>query len=95
VYRLDIFREPHDGDIWICRRDNTIRLPYTEIIHRTDAGIPYLAPEIVLLFKAKGNRPKDRADLAGALPSLDTSRRTWLREALIRLSPGHPWLEII
>lgn len=35
VYRLDIFREPHDGDIWICRRDNTVRLPYTQIIHRT------------------------------------------------------------
>jgi len=25
VYRLDIFREPHSGDTWICRRDATIR----------------------------------------------------------------------
>jgi hypothetical protein len=25
VYRLDIFREPHDDDIWICRRDEAIR----------------------------------------------------------------------
>jgi hypothetical protein len=95
VYRLDVFREPHDGDTWIFRRDVTIRLPYAEIIHRSGDGIPYLAPEIVLLFKAKGTRPKDQADFAGAVPLLDTSRRTWLREALIHLDPGHPWLESI
>ena len=34
-YLLDVFREPHDGETWICRRDETIRLPYGEIIHHT------------------------------------------------------------
>lgn len=29
---LDVFREPHDGDVWICRRDEEIRRPYAEII---------------------------------------------------------------
>ena len=24
-----MFREPHDADTWICRRDDTIRLPFT------------------------------------------------------------------
>jgi hypothetical protein len=52
-YLLDVFREPHDGVTWICRRDPTIRLPYSDIIHHTQGGIPYLAPELVLLFKAK------------------------------------------
>src|SRR6266545_4536790 len=66
VYRLDVFRQPCDGDSWIC-----------------------------LLFKAKGNRPKDQADFAGAVPLLDTSRRTWLREVLLHLYPGHRWLERI
>ena len=60
-YLLDVFREPHDGDTWICRRDETIRLPYRDIIHHTQDGIPYLAPELVLLFKAKHARPKDQA----------------------------------
>jgi hypothetical protein len=50
VYRLDVFREPHDGSTWICRRDETIRLPYPEIIRRTPDGVPFLAPEFVLLF---------------------------------------------
>jgi hypothetical protein len=92
IYRLDIFREPHDGDTWICRRDETIRLPYDQIIVTSPEGVPYLVPEIVLLFKAKHQRPKDQADFAGVLPLLDPVRRDWLATALDRCHPGHPWL---
>ncbi len=95
VYRLDIFREPHDGDSWICRRDESIRLPYDQIISRTPAGIPYLVPEIVLLFKAKHARPKDEADLRGTLPLLDPAARDWLGWALRRVHPGHRWIEML
>jgi hypothetical protein len=28
VWRFDVFREPNDGDTWICRRDASIRRPY-------------------------------------------------------------------
>jgi hypothetical protein len=92
VYRLDIFREPHDGDTWICRRDESIRLPYDRIIVTSPAGIPYLVPEIVLLFKAKHGRPKDQADFSGVLPLLNPARRAWLAAALARVHPGHPWI---
>lgn len=92
VYRLDIFREPHDGDTWICRRDESIRLPYDQIIVTSPAGIPYLVPEIVLLFKAKHDRPKDQADFSGVLPLLNPARRAWLATALARVHPGHPWI---
>lgn len=95
VYRLDIFREPHDGDTWICRRDETIRLPYDQIIRRTPAGIPYLVPEIVLLFKAKHARPKDETDLRGTLPLLDPAAHDWLGWALRRVHPGHRWIEML
>jgi hypothetical protein len=92
VYRLDIFREPHDGGVWVCRRDVSIRFPYEQIILRSAEGIPYLVPEIVLLFKAKHDRPKDNADFAGVLPLLDEDRRRWLAGALARVHPGHRWL---
>jgi hypothetical protein len=95
VYRLDIFREPHDGDTWICRRDPSIRLPYDQIIVTSPDGIPYLVPEIVLLFKARHARPKDDADFAGALPLLDPARRAWLVAALTRAHPGHRWLSAL
>jgi hypothetical protein len=91
-YLLDVFREPHDGDIWICRRDETIRLPYREIIRHTDDGIPYLAPELVLLFKAKHVRPKDQADFDTTVPRLTAVQRATLADLLARVHPGHPWL---
>ena len=55
IYRLDIFREPHDGETQTCRRDERIRLPYERIIETKPLdGIPYLSPEdFVLLFKAQ------------------------------------------
>jgi aminoglycoside-2''-adenylyltransferase len=92
VYVLDVFREPHDGDVWICRRDTSIRLPYSEAVRRTAGGLPYLAPEIVLLFKAKLSRPKDEDDLNGVLPLLDAHAIGWLRQALEMVHPGHAWI---
>ncbi|MFE3486337.1 MULTISPECIES: nucleotidyltransferase domain-containing protein [Streptomyces] len=91
-YLLDVFREPHDGDTWICRRDEEIRLPYREIIHRTEGGIPYLAPELVLLFKAKHARPKDQWDFDTTVPHLTRAQRATLAELIARVHPGHAWL---
>ncbi|KIQ65767.1 hypothetical protein TR51_18615 [Kitasatospora griseola] len=92
-WRFDVFREPHDGATWICRRDRSLRLPYAEVVERTAAGIPYLRPELVLLFKAKATRPKDRADFDRVLPHLSPDRRRALAGWLARVHPGHPWLE--
>ncbi|HUN36066.1 MAG TPA: hypothetical protein VMU95_29055 [Trebonia sp.] len=91
-YLLDVFREPHDGDLWLCRRDETIRLPYRDIIHRTQDGIPYLAPELVLLFKAKHARDKDQADFEATIPRMTPAQRQALSGLLARLHPGHRWL---
>jgi hypothetical protein len=92
LFRLDIFREPHDGSTWICRRDTSIRRPYRDVIGVTADGVPFLVPEIVLLFKAKHRRPKDEADFTGTLPLLDPAQRSWLASALAIVHPGHPWL---
>jgi hypothetical protein len=93
AWRLDVFREPSDGDTWICRRDPSIRLPYSRLVERTADGIPYGRPEVVLLFKAKrSHEEKNQNDFAAALPRLDADRRGWLREALACVHPGHPWL---
>ena len=91
-YLLDVFREPHDGETWICRHDETIRLPYSEIIRHTPDGVPYLAPELVLLFKAKHARPKDQADFDGTVPYLTSAQRATLAGLLARAHPGHRWI---
>ncbi|MGW4073916.1 nucleotidyltransferase domain-containing protein [Streptomyces asiaticus] len=91
-YLLDVFREPHDGDTWICRRDERIRLPYSDIVHHTQDGIPYLAPELVLLFKAKHARRKDQTDFEATFPRMTSAQRETLAELLARVHPGHPWI---
>ena len=92
---MDIFREPHEGSTWLCRRDTSIRRPYSEIIEVTPDGVPYLVPEIVLLFKAKHSRPKDEADFAGTLPLLNPAQRSWLAWTLAIVHPGHHWLRLL
>ncbi|MFJ8627878.1 hypothetical protein ACIRD3_34275 [Kitasatospora sp. NPDC093550] len=91
-FLFDVFREPHQGGTWTCRRDERLRLPYDTIIERTADGIPYLAPELVLPFKARRARPKDQADFDGVLPLLGRERRNLLGDWLTRVHPGHPWL---
>ena len=92
MWRFDVFREPHDGDVWISRRNASLRRPYAEIIRRTPDGIPYLAPDVVLLFKAKHRRPKDEVDHAAVAPRLTAAERAWLDSALELVHPGHPWI---
>jgi hypothetical protein len=48
----------------VFRRDSRVRLPL-EAIGATHAGIPYLRPEIVLLYKAGERSPKTRRTLLG------------------------------
>jgi Aminoglycoside-2''-adenylyltransferase len=93
-WRFDIFREPSDGDTWICRREPALRMPYARLIEHSDGGIPYGRPEVILFFKAKhAQQEKNERDFADTLPRLDGERRGWLRDALELVHPGHAWLE--
>lgn len=94
-WRLDVVRERWEDDDWIYRRDERIRLPAERVLGETSDGIPYLRPELVLLFKAKATRPKDLADFELVLPALGEDARAWLRDALARTHPGHPWVDAV
>lgn len=80
-------------DKWLCRRMPSIQRSIATLGGVTPDDIPYLAPEIQLLYKAKGLRPKDEADFRSALPVLSGEQRAWLRAALLQAHPQHPWLE--
>jgi hypothetical protein len=53
--------------------------------------VPYLVPEVQLLFKAKARRPQDDADFENVRAALEPAQRTWLAGALRIVHPGHPW----
>ena len=93
AWRLDVMREPWEGDTWVFRRAPRIRLPRERVIAHTNDGIPYARPEIALLYKAKSSRPKDDADLASALPLLGAEERQWLAQSIALVHPGHHWLQ--
>lgn len=92
TWLLEILLEDSDGGDWVFRRDARIRRPIAEIFHREGEGLPYFAPEIQLLFKAKATRERDEHDFRATLPELTRSQRDWLAEALGLVHPGHAWL---
>jgi hypothetical protein len=81
-WRIQVMLDESDGEDWVSRRDLRIRRPLGTIGH-TAAGIPFLAPEIQLFYKAKDPRPKDKADVAVILPLLDERQRAWLDMTLV------------
>jgi hypothetical protein len=82
-------------DVWLCRRSPAITRPLAAIGGISAEGIPYLAPEIQLFYKARHPRPKDEADFLAALPALDQERRRWLKTALAIVHPQHAWLDLL
>ncbi len=94
---IDFLLADLDGGIWRFRREPVIIRDMSRVRLLSDEGIPFLAPELVLLFKSKNTRgkerSKDQADFEEAYRRLEPERRAWLRWALIVVDPSHPWLE--
>jgi hypothetical protein len=80
------------GQDWRSQRDPRISRPIASLGRVTADGIPYLAPEIQLFYKAKAARRKDQADFAAVLPVLTTPQRQWLHDAItLAYDQRHPW----
>jgi GrpB-like predicted nucleotidyltransferase (UPF0157 family) len=94
---IDFLLDDITAGVWRYRREPAIIRDASRISLRTDEGIPYLAPELVLLFKSTRDsgaiRAKDQADFEVACPMLGPERRAWLRRALTATNPDHPWLD--
>jgi hypothetical protein len=82
-----------DGAEWWYRRDARVRRRLDAIGYKGQQEIPYLAPEIMLLFKAKTMRSFDQDDFDAVLPVLSSEARRWLRGAIEIAHPNHPWIQ--
>jgi len=91
-WRLQLMLDEHtpSGE-WFSRRDPEIRRPVASIGAVGADGVPYLAPEIQLYYKAKSPRPKDEADFAAVRPLLTAEQASWLRKVLVATYGDHPW----
>lgn len=85
-------------DSWIYGREKSINKPMADIIVKTKEGIPYLKPEIQLLYKGGSSkiREKDHNDFLTVFPLLTAEAREWLEASLqIQFPEGHVWVDYI
>ena len=84
-----LFNSEHDGWLVLDQR-NGLRRELSKAFLLRD-GIPFLAPEIVLLYKASdSDNPDYRLDFAETFPCLNGEQKAWLFRGLNRLYPqGH------
>jgi hypothetical protein len=88
-----LLNEERDGN-WVFRRNEAVKRPLEEIGDERN-GVPFLRPEIVLLYKSSERSPKDDTDFAAVLPRLSREARLWLGAALERHDARHPWVEAL
>jgi 2-amino-4-hydroxy-6-hydroxymethyldihydropteridine diphosphokinase len=72
-----LFEDIRDG-VLHYRRDPSVTVPLAEAIQRNADGIPYIAPHLQLLYKAKARTQRDQIDRAAALPLMTDAQRAWL-----------------
>jgi phosphatidylserine/phosphatidylglycerophosphate/cardiolipin synthase-like enzyme len=91
-WALDVTIGDGDATHWTYRRDPRLRVPWAQAVRRTATGVPYLAPDLQLLFKAMGRRPKDTVDADIVIPALGAEERARLRQWL---PTDHPWIGLV
>jgi GrpB-like predicted nucleotidyltransferase (UPF0157 family) len=95
---LDFQISERTGTNWVWRGDSQVTRPLeqsrlTSNRSADGLGVPILAPEIALFFKARTDmRERDELDFGHALARLEPARRDWLRSALVRTLGDHAWL---
>ena len=92
-WRIEFLLEESTGARWMYRRDPRIGMNVSDLGRRDERGIPYLRPEVVLLYKSKDARGVDETDLLYVLPRLDPAQRGWLFATIYTADPTHRWLE--
>jgi hypothetical protein len=90
---IDLPITPDLDGLWTNKRMPDHVAPVEAVTWIADDGIRYLNPEIALLYKAGNGRAKDDRDLDRCLPLLSRDARTWLRDSVTRVYPGHAWLD--
>lgn len=83
-------------DAFEYARNREITLKMEKAVLSRD-GIPYLAPELCLLYKSTDTeREGYQQDFELTYQSMNALQREWLRKALLKEYPkGHPWLDVL
>jgi hypothetical protein len=79
---IEVLLNERDDNKWIYRRNDQITLDEKKVICFNEDRIPYLCPEIVLLYKTKEMRNKDIDDITNAIGKMDESQKKWFIDSI-------------
>lgn len=92
---LEVLLNSTEGGYFIYQQNPAIRLEMSRAIFENN-GLPYLAPEIVLLYKSKYLSEDNQADFELVTAKLNPEQREWLKEALTNeYGSDHPWVQAL
>ncbi|MCY7348622.1 MAG: hypothetical protein LH614_20725 [Pyrinomonadaceae bacterium] len=86
-----LFNESNKTE-WLYRRNENIRRSLVKIQPESSAGVNFLCPEVVLLYKSKNPRAKDERDFQAVVKRLDVECKEWLKDAIKVSNSKHHWL---
>jgi hypothetical protein len=86
--RIEVSDSAGDTQAWADRHDPAVRVPWAQALRRSDLGLDYLSPGLVLLMKSHRLSSADELDASVVIPRMDDgSRRSFLQT----LPTDHPW----
>ncbi len=90
-----LFNKRAEDDFLFARNTN-IKRKLSDSIHKA-GEVPFLAPELVLLYKSTAfSNPDYQKDFENTVPLLSNDSKEWLRNALsISFPDGHEWMQKI
>jgi hypothetical protein len=92
---VELLLNEMDGEYFHFRRDTSIVVPAEQALLQTKQGIPILAPEIILLYKAKHDREENDHDFRVIVGALAPEKKGWLRDMLVNLYGHHKWVQYL
>jgi hypothetical protein len=91
---LEVLLNEGDTTQFRFRRNPALVRAGTDALRQSVDRLPYLAPEIALLYKsAHMELAESQHDFDQALPHLTSEQRNWLRQGLRDQYEQHPWLD--
>jgi hypothetical protein len=90
-FELDVQVEERSADEWVLVAEPRIAVPVARLEERPAWGLPTVAPEVVLFYKALDLRVHDETDIALLLSELAEDQRSWLRDAVSLVRPEFSW----
>lgn len=92
---LDCILAADQDGRWVSKRDPDHVADLEDVTWVGPDGLRYQNPDVVLRHKARQARRKDEVDLRSTWPLLAPDRQHWLREAVLRSDPAHPWRDLM